>query len=97
MHQVAQDGLKRQFQSCPAHMQTSLTSEPVTKVERCTRVSFECHTDLLLDLDELSNDFAEIGKAPEDLFSEEYPFDFLFKLLERSYKRPKFALLTTWL
>mmetsp|Transcript_35496 Transcript_35496/g.52162 ORF Transcript_35496/g.52162 Transcript_35496/m.52162 type:complete len:158 (+) Transcript_35496:137-610(+) len=35
MHQIAQNGLKR---CC----QTSFTSEPVAKVKRCTRVSFEC-------------------------------------------------------
>ena len=92
MHQVAQNGLKRHCQSCPASMQTSLTSEPVAKVTRCTRISFECHTDLLLDLDELSNDFADIdmGKAPGDLFPEEEDdeaFDSLFKLLERSWKQ----------
>ena len=37
MHQVAQSGL-----------QTSGTSEPVAKVQRDTRLSFECHPDLLL-------------------------------------------------
>ncbi len=51
MHQVARNGLNEHCQSSPASMQT--TSESVAKVKRCTRVSFECHTDLLLDLDEL--------------------------------------------
>ena len=37
IHQVAQNGL-----------QTSGTSEPVAKVQRDTRLSFECHPDLLL-------------------------------------------------
>ena len=37
LHQVAQNGL-----------QTSRTSEPVAKVQRCRRLSFECHPDLML-------------------------------------------------
>ena len=50
MHQLAQDGLKRNCASCPASIQTVATSDnSATKVKRCTRISFECHTDLLLD------------------------------------------------
>ena len=33
----------------PSDHDASDDDEPVTKVTRCTRVSFECHTDLLLD------------------------------------------------
>ena len=84
MHQVAQNGLKRYCQSCPGEIQTSCASEPVAKVERCTRVSFEYHTDLLLE-DQLFNDFDDTGKVPEDLsLEEERPFDYLFKLFERA-------------
>jgi hypothetical protein len=63
-------------------MQTA-SIEPVAKVKRCTRVSFECHTDLLLDLDDLSNDHADMGKALEDLGLGRLD-DFLSKILERS-------------
>ncbi len=83
MHQIAQNGLRRGCQSCPASLQTASTSEPVAKVKRCTRVSFECHTDLLLDLDDLSNDHAEMGKALDDLSLGRLD-DFLSKLLDRS-------------
>ena len=85
MHQIAQAGLKRHCQSCPAKMQTSSISEPVAKVKRCTRVSFECHTDLLLDLDDISDDLGDMGKALEEFSLEDGSCeDFLFKLLERS-------------
>lgn len=60
MHQVAQNGLKEHCQSSPASMQT------ISKVKRCTRMSFECHTDLLLDLDELLEAFDDMGMASED-------------------------------
>jgi len=82
MHQIAQNGLRRGCQSCPTSMQTA-SIEPVAKVKRCTRVSFECHTDLLLDLDDLSNDHADMGKALEDLGLGRLD-DFLSKILERS-------------
>ncbi|KAL7430630.1 hypothetical protein ACHAXM_002285 [Skeletonema potamos] len=49
MHQLAQDGLRRNCASCPASMQGTATNEESAKVKRCTRVSFECHTDLLLE------------------------------------------------
>ncbi|KAK1732525.1 hypothetical protein QTG54_016808 [Skeletonema marinoi] len=85
MHQIAQNGLKR---CC----QTSFTSEPVAKVKRCTRISFECHIDLdlLLDLDELTDDLdladMNMGKASEDCCQpdDDYLSDdaFLFKSLE---------------
>ena len=81
MHQVAQNGLQRHCQTCPATMETSCTSQPVTKVKRCTRVSFECHGDLLIDLDELVKDFA--GMDVEKGLADD-PFDSLFKLLESS-------------
>ena len=90
MHQIAQNGLKRycQSQSCPASIQTSFTSEPVAKVKRCTRISFEYPADMLLDLDELTDDLADMnmGKASEDCCQpgDDYLSDdaFLFKLLE---------------
>eukprot|EP00984_Skeletonema_dohrnii_P004603 scaffold1634_cov118-Skeletonema_dohrnii-CCMP3373.AAC.1 len=83
MHQIAQNGLKR---CC----HTSFTSEPVAKVKRCTRISFECHIDLLLDLDELTDDLdladMNMGKASEDCCQpdDDYLSDdaFLFKSLE---------------
>mmetsp|Transcript_30610 Transcript_30610/g.45957 ORF Transcript_30610/g.45957 Transcript_30610/m.45957 type:complete len:166 (+) Transcript_30610:88-585(+) len=86
MHQIAQNGLKkRHCQSCPATMQTSSISEPVAKVKRCTRVSFECHTDLLLDLDDISDDLGDMGKALEAYSLEDDSCEeFLFKLLKRS-------------
>eukprot|EP00985_Skeletonema_marinoi_P029915 scaffold29627_cov80-Skeletonema_marinoi.AAC.2 len=83
MHQIAQKGLKRHCQSCPAKL-TSSISEPVAKVKRCTRVSFECHTDLLLDLDDLSGSdgLGDMGKALEEFSLEDGSCeDFLFKLL----------------
>jgi len=92
MHQIAQNGLKRycQSQSCPESIQTSFTSErePVAKVKRCTRISFECHIDLLLDLDELTDDLADMnmGKASEDCCQSDDDYlsdDFLFELLEK--------------
>ena len=70
MHQIAQNGLKEHCQSCPASIQT--TSEPVAKVKRCTRMSFECHIDLLFD--ELSNGLDDMVIASEDLLPDE-PFD----------------------
>jgi len=89
MHQIAQNGLKmkRYCQSCPASIQTSFTSNPIAKVKRCTRISFECHTDLLLDLDELTDDLADMnmGKASKDSCRSDDDYlsdDFLFKLLE---------------
>ena len=81
MHQVAQNGLKRYCHSCPASISTSSTSESVAKVKRCTRVSFECHADLLIDLDELSDDFADMDM--EKALADD-PFESLFKLLESS-------------
>uniref|UniRef100_A0A7S2L8L5 Uncharacterized protein n=1 Tax=Skeletonema marinoi TaxID=267567 RepID=A0A7S2L8L5_9STRA len=81
MHQIAQNGLKR---CC----QTSFTSEPVAKVKRCTRISFEYPADMLLDLDELTDDLADMnmGKASEDCCQpdDDYLSDdaFLFKSLE---------------
>lgn len=78
MHQIAQNGLKELYKSYPASMQTT------SKVKRCTRISFECHTDLLLDLDELNNDIAHTGSA-SDLPPIDDPFDdTFFKLLGRS-------------
>ena len=82
MHQVAQNGLKRYCHSCPASISTSCTrSESVAKVKRCTRVSFECPVDLLIDLDELSDDFADMDM--EKALADD-PFESLFKLLESS-------------
>lgn len=51
MHQLAQDGLRRKCASCPASIQIAdaSTTDAVAKVKRCTRVSFECHVDLLLE------------------------------------------------
>jgi hypothetical protein len=49
MHQLAQDGLRRYCASCPASIQTTAANEESAKVKRCTRVSFECHADLLLE------------------------------------------------
>ena len=83
IHQIAQNGLKEHCQSCPASMQTA--SEPVTNVKRCTRISFECHTDLLLDLDELSEGFADMGMASEDVPPVDDPSNpILLNLLGRS-------------
>uniref|UniRef100_A0A7S2PHI1 Uncharacterized protein n=1 Tax=Skeletonema marinoi TaxID=267567 RepID=A0A7S2PHI1_9STRA len=73
MHQIAQNGLKR---CC----QTSFTSEPVAKVKRCTRISFECHIDLLLDLDELTDDVDLACCQPDDDYLSDDAF--LFKSLE---------------
>lgn len=65
-------------------MQCTSTTESVAKIERCTRVSFECHTDLLFDLDdELLNEFNGKGEAPEDVFPEDDALDALFQLLRR--------------
>ena len=85
MHQIAQNGLQELHQSYPASMPT--TSEPDAKVKRCTRISFECHTDLLLDLDELYNDLADMGIVSEDLTSADADDTFdgiFFNSLERS-------------
>jgi hypothetical protein len=49
MHQIAQEGLRRTCASCPASIQTVATSDTTAKVKRCTRVSFECAPDLLLE------------------------------------------------
>jgi len=49
MHQLAQEGLRRTCASCPASIQTVATSDTTAKVKRCTRVSFECAPDLLLE------------------------------------------------
>jgi hypothetical protein len=51
MHQLAQDVLRRKCASCPASIQIAdtITTDAVAKVKRCTRVSFECHVDLLLE------------------------------------------------
>ena len=59
MHQLAQDGLRRNCASCPASIQTAAATsvEESAKVKRCTRISFECHTDLLLE--DLMNDDGE--------------------------------------
>ncbi len=86
MHQIAQHGLRRGCQSCPASIQNASTSEHVAKVKRCTRVSFECHTDLLLDLDDLSDEHSAMGKALEEDLSLGRLDDFLLfsKLFERS-------------
>jgi len=46
--------------------------------------SFECHTDLLLDFDYLSNDYVDVGKALEEDLSLRRLDLFLSKLLERS-------------
>ncbi len=67
MHQLAQDSLRRNCASCPASIQTSDTSDAVAKVKRCTRVSFECHADLLL----------------EDLFDDNFDMDMDDISLER--------------
>jgi hypothetical protein len=86
MHQIAQNGLGRGCQSCrPASIQTDAsTSEPIMKVKRYTWLSFECHTDLLLDFDYLSNDYVDVGKALEEALSLRRLDLFLSKLLERS-------------
>ena len=62
LHQVAQNGL-----------QTSRTSEPVAKVQRCRRLSFECHPDLLLRDLILENDtdvHDDMGNPQEGLSME---------------------------
>ena len=82
IHQVAQNGLKRYCHSCPASISTSsCTSEHVAKVKRCTSVSFECPADLLIDLDELSDDLADMDM--EKSLADD-PFESLFELLESS-------------
>ncbi len=68
-------------------MQTG--SEQAAKVKRCTRFSFECHTDLLLDFDELligrANMDMERASASEDLPPLDEPDDdILLNLLERA-------------
>ena len=74
MHQIAQNGLKTSASS----IQSSGTT-PIAKVERCTRVSFECHPDLLWDeIDEITTDNEE---ALEDFSPEDYLCNYLFKLL----------------
>lgn len=78
MHQVALNGLKEHCQSHSASKQNAM-------VKRCTRFSFECHTDLLLDLDELSNALADIERASEDLPPVcDLDADILLNLLERA-------------
>ena len=93
MHQVALNGLRRYSKSCPASTQSSRTSETVIKIERCKRLSFECHTDLLLDLDDLSGSdgLGDLGKVLEEYSLEDDSCEeFLFKLLERSwFMKPK--------
>ena len=75
MHQIAQNGLKT---SSAISIQASGTT-PVAKVQRCTRVSFECHPDLLWDeIDESTTDNEE---ALEDFSLEDYLCNYLFKLL----------------
>jgi hypothetical protein len=59
MHQLAQEGLRRNGASYPASIQ-SATASDTAKVKRCTRVSFECHTDLLLN-DLIDDDDIDIG------------------------------------
>jgi hypothetical protein len=51
MHQLAQDGLRRVCASCPASIQTAAasTSETVARVQRRTRISFECPADALVE------------------------------------------------
>ena len=54
MHQIVQNGLRR-CQSCPESSKASGTScseppAPVIRVQRHTRLSFERHPDLLLDI-----------------------------------------------
>lgn len=74
MHQIAQNGLKTSASSIQASGTT-----PVAKVQRCTRVSFECHPDLLWDeIDESTTDNEE---ALEDFSPEDYLCNYLFKLL----------------
>jgi hypothetical protein len=59
MHQLAQEGLRRNGASYPASIQSAAASD-TAKVKRCTRVSFECHTDLLLN-DLIDDDDIDIG------------------------------------
>ncbi len=51
MHQLAQEGLRRNCVSYPASIQTTRTSDDSSTphVQRCRRVSFEYHADSLLD------------------------------------------------
>ena len=76
MHQLAQDGLRRNCASCPASIQTVTTkSEPAAKVKRCTRVSFECAADLLMedlmdDLVEMEMEESLVGSGLDDLLGE---------------------------
>jgi len=51
MHQLAQEGLRRNCVSYPASIQTTRTSDDSSTphAERCRRVSFEYHADSLLD------------------------------------------------
>jgi hypothetical protein len=76
MHQLAQDGLRRNCASCPASIQTVATkSEESAKVKRCTRISFECHTDLLLeDLmdDEDGNDMDMLKRLNDSRIEEDW-------------------------
>ena len=60
MHQLAQDALRRNCASCPASIQTATDS--VAKVKRCTRVSFECPADVLLE-DLFESQMMEIEKS----------------------------------
>jgi hypothetical protein len=65
MHQIAQEGLRRTCASCPASIQTVATSDTTAKVKRCTRVSFECAPDLLLEdlLEEGMTELSENEKS----------------------------------
>ena len=70
MQQLAQDSLRRNCASCPASIQTAAVAtssgEPVVaKVKRCTRVSFEVHTDLLLE--DLMDDEMDLEKSFDEL------------------------------
>src|SRR5210317_1334195 len=65
MHQLAQEGLRRTCASCPASIQTVAMSDTTAKVKRCTRVSFECAPDLLLEdlLEEGMTELSENEKS----------------------------------
>ena len=72
IHKLAQDGLRRECVSCPASIQTNTESEPVAKVKRCTRVSFECPADLLMEdlMEKHMEKFAADDSRLDDLLTD---------------------------
>ena len=62
--QLAQEGLRRTCASCPASISVAM-NDTTAKVKRCTRVSFECAPDLLLEdlLEEGMTELSENEKS----------------------------------